>query len=260
MRDPIRFSMSGGVAMLTFDRPKTRNTVTDVDFVRAFEVHCAEAQGNPSVAVVMLTGAGSAFSSGGNLKDMRARRGMFAGDAVALRENYRTIVQRITRTLYELEIPTIAVVNGPAMGAGCDIALACDIRIASEKACFAQNFVRLGLISGDGGAWFLPRIVGLSRAYEMAFTGDTIDANTALAYGLVSRVVPNDELMSNALALAKRIARHPPATLRITKCLIREGLRCQLDTLLELSASMQAVLHHSPEFASRIAATSGPRR
>ena len=114
-------------------------------------------------------------------------------------------MQRLATALYNLEVPTIAAVNGPAIGAGLDLACMCDIRIASEKAKFAASFIKVGIIPGDGGAWLLPRVVGLSRAMEMSFTGDTIDAQAALACGLVSRVVPAAELMATVLAAAQQI-------------------------------------------------------
>ena len=123
----------------------------------------------------------------------------------------------------------------------------CDIRIAGESARFAESFVKLGIIPGDGGAWLLPRVVGMSRAAEMTFTGEMIDAAQALACGLVSRVVPNDQLMASAQELAGRIAANPGPALRMAKRLLREGQHTRLDTLLEMSAAFQAMAHHTSE-------------
>jgi len=123
----------------------------------------------------------------------------------------------------------------------------CDIRIASDRAKFAESFVKLGIIPGDGGAWLLPRVVGMSKAAELTFTGDTIDASEAKAIGLVSRVVPGDQLMGEARALAVRIAANSGPALRMSKKLLREGQHVRLDTLLELSAGMQALAHFTPE-------------
>ena len=163
--------------------------------VAAFERANAES----GVRVVILTGAGSAFSAGGNLKAMRERNGIGPLDSpAATRANYRRGVQRITRVLWDLEVPTIAAVNGPAIGLGCDLACLCDIRIAADTAKFAASFVKVGIVPGDGGAWILPRAVGLSRAAEMLFTGDALDAAQALSAGLVSRVVPAAELQTAA--------------------------------------------------------------
>jgi enoyl-CoA hydratase/carnithine racemase len=193
--------------------------------------------------VVILTGAGSSFSSGGNVKDMRDKAGMFGGTATQIRDGYRTGIQRIPLAINALEVPIIAAVNGPAIGAGCDLTMMCDLRIASDKALFAESFVKVGLIPGDGGAWFLPRVIGISRANEMAFTGEPVDAATALAWGMVSQVVAAEELMDAARHLAGRIAANPPTALRMTKKLLKESEHSRLDSLLEMSASLQALAH-----------------
>ncbi|MCY1528738.1 Short-chain-enoyl-CoA hydratase [compost metagenome] len=154
--------------------------------------------------------------------------------------------------LCNLEVPTIAAVNGPAIGAGCDLACMCDIRIAADEARFAESFVKLGLTPGDGGAWLLPRVVGMSRACEMAFTGRSVDAAQALGMGLVSQVVEQGALLPAALALAQEIAQHSGHALRLTKRLLREGQHTRLDTLLELSARFQALAHHTQEHATAL--------
>ena len=130
----------------------------------------------------------------------------------------------------------------------------CDIRIASEKAIFAESFVKVGLIPGDGGAWFLPRVVGLSRANEMAFTGDQVDAQMAHEWGLVSQVVAPDDLMTAANEMAARIAVNPPSALRMTKKLIKESQHAQLESVLEMSASLQALAHQTKDHAEAVAA------
>ena len=193
---------------------------------------------------VVLTGAGSAFSAGGNLKDMQA---LFDRSPAQLREWYRHGVQRLALAVYQLEVPVICAVNGPAIGAGCDLTTMCDIRIASERAAFAESFIKVGLIPGDGGAWLLPRVVGKSMAAEMTYTGRTLDAHEALAIGLVSRVVPHEQLMPQAQALAEQIAEQPGVTLRMAKKLLREGERLDFAPLLELSAGLQALAHKTPQ-------------
>jgi enoyl-CoA hydratase/carnithine racemase len=142
-----------------------------------------------------------------------------------------------------LEVPVIAAVNGPAIGAGCDLSCMCDIRIAGEGAKFAESFVKLGIIPGDGGAWLLPRIVGFSKAVELSLTGDMIDAAEAKRIGLVSEVVPDAELMTKAKEIAAKIASNPPHAVRMTKRLLREGQTADLKNILELSAAMQALAH-----------------
>src|ERR1035437_5228443 len=198
----IDYELEDGVAILTMDRPDQRNALTDYGQFQEFVDLCQKMNSDLSVRAVILTGRGSAFCAGGNIKDMQEKSGIFAGSIAELRENYRKGVQRIPLALYNLEIPTIAAVNGPAVGAGCDLACMCDMRIASEKAIFAESFVQLGIVPGDGGAWLLQRAVGLSKACEMTFTGDPINAQEALACGLVSRVVAPAALLDEARALA----------------------------------------------------------
>lgn len=245
MSDFLEYQQDGGIVVLTMNRPDERNVLAGPEQFDAFVNACERINADMSVHVVILTGKGSSFCAGGNVKDMHERSGMFAGSPHDLRTNYRNGIQRIPLALYGLEVPTIAAVNGPAIGAGCDLACMCDIRIASEKAVFAESFVKLGIIPGDGGAWFLQRAVGMSKACEMSFTGDAIDAKEALACGLVSRVVGPDALMGEAQALAARIASNPGIALRMSKRLIREAQQARLDTILDMSASLQALAHNT---------------
>lgn len=259
MSEPVLFEQDGTIVTVTLNRPESRNAITEQDMVEALIDACRRVNRDKSVRAMILTGAGTAFCSGGNVKHMREKSGMFAGDAGEIREAYRDGIQRLPIALHNVEAPTIAAINGPAYGAGCDLTTMCDIRIASETATFAENFVKVGLIAGDGGAWLLPRAVGLSRASEMAFTGDPIDAATALEWGLVSRVVPGERLMDEARALAGRIAANPPGALRMTKRLIREGQRVDLPTLLEMASAMQSIAHHSDDHAEALDAMAEKR-
>ena len=247
MDEFVRYEQDGAVVTLTLNDPDARNALSTQAQWDAVVAACARVRDDPGVRCVILTGAGSAFCAGGNVKDMQGRTGIAAGDPYRIREGYRRGIQQIPLALYELDVPAIAAVNGPAIGAGCDLACMCDIRIASERARFAESFVKLGIIPGDGGAWLLPRVVGLSKAAELTFTGDTIDAPDALACGLVSKVVPPERLMDEARQLAARIAANPGPALRMAKRLLREGQHVRLQTLLELSAAFQALAHHSPE-------------
>jgi len=259
MQPFLEYEQDGGVAIVHMNRPKQRNALTDPAQFEEFVDLCRRVGGDHSVRALILTGRGSAFCAGGNIKDMQERSGIFAGSPAELRDNYRNGVQRIPLAFYNLEVPTIAAINGPAVGAGCDLACMCDIRIASEKATFAESFVQLGIIPGDGGAWLLQRAVGLSKACEMSFTGDTIDAGEALACGLVSRVVPPEALLDEARALAQRIARNPATALRMSKRLIREAQHSRLETVLELSAALQALAQHSDEHMAALEKLSAKR-
>ena len=243
MSNILVYEQCGPVVTLTLNAPETRNVLTGNSAPDEFVQACARINADPSVRAVVLTGAGSAFSAGGNLKDMQA---LFDRSPAQLREWYRHGVQRLALAVYQLEVPVICAVNGPAIGAGCDLTTMCDIRIASERAAFAESFIKVGLIPGDGGAWLLPRVVGKSMAAEMTYTGRTLDAHEALAIGLVSRVVPHEQLMPQAQALAEQIAEQPGVTLRMAKKLLREGERLDFAPLLEMSAGLQALAHKTP--------------
>ncbi|MGL4290078.1 MAG: crotonase/enoyl-CoA hydratase family protein [Phreatobacter sp.] len=244
----LDITRDGAIVTLTMNRPEERNAISDVESCDAFVDACHDIAADTSIAAVILTGAGASFSAGGNLKKMRDRTGFAPKETpIATRNSYRRSVQRIPLALYDLEVPTIAAVNGHAIGVGLDLACMCDIRIASDKAVFAESFVKLGIIPGDGGAWLLPRVVGMSKAAEMTFTGDTLSADEAKACGLVSKVVPHDTLMDAAKAMAARIAANPVAAVRFSKRLMREGQHVRLDTLLELSAAFQAMAHETED-------------
>jgi enoyl-CoA hydratase/carnithine racemase len=244
----------GRVAILTFNRPESRNALgADGDGHEIAEA-CARINADPSTRCVILTGAGPAFSAGGDLKAMQQRTGTFAGSAVDLRENYRRNIHRLIRAIYCLEVPSIAAVNGPAIGLGCDVACATDIRIAAENAKFGVTFLKVGLVPGDGGAWLLPRTIGMSRASELLFTGEVIDASTAERWGLVSNVVATHELMTVTMDLAERIAQQPNHALRLSKNLLKQGQSTSYDTLMEMSATAQAISHLTADHAEGVAA------
>lgn len=249
----------GAVAIVTMNRPETRNAISDDDAIEAMVQMCETINRDLSVRAVILTGAGSTFSSGGNLKTLRDKLGSGLSQPVMSRYGYRDGIQRVPLAMCNLEVPTIAAVNGPALGAGNDLACTCDIRIASEQAKFAATFVKLGLIPGDGGAWLLPQAVGMSRACELAFTGDTISAGQALAWGLVSKVVPADALLPTAMELAQRIACNSGHALRMTKRLLRESIHARLDTIMEMSAGFQALAHNTPEHNAALDSVLGQR-
>lgn len=254
MNDYVTYQQDGAVVTLTLNAPDRRNAISTFADCDAVVDAVRRVNADRAVRCVILTGAGTAFCAGGDLKAMRDRRGIIEGSHADLRENYRRGVQRMANTLYECDAPTIAAVNGPAIGLGLDVACMCDIRIASDKASFAESFVRVGIVPGDGGAWLLPRVVGMSMACEMSFTGDVLDAPAALAARLVSRVVPHDTLMEAARALAGRIAANPPDVLRMTKRLLREGEHTRLSTLLEMSAAYQALAHSTEDHREAVSA------
>jgi enoyl-CoA hydratase/carnithine racemase len=234
---------NGTVVTLTINRAESRNPLGEEGDGEMFAEACAGINADREVRCAILTGAGTAFSAGGNVKAMRERSGSFAGAGVHIRERYRTGIHRIVKSLWNLEVPLIAAVNGPAIGLGNDVACLADMRIAADTAIFGATFLKIGLVPGDGGSWILPRTIGHARAAELFFTGDTIDAQTALAWGLVSRVVPAVAVMDEARALAAKISRQPPDVLRMTKRMMREGQNVSFDIIMEMSAAYQALAH-----------------
>ena len=258
MSHPVLYEQDGGVVVLTLNEPHTRNAISPA-IVEALVEHTSRINADLSVGCVIVTGAGKGFSSGGNVKQMKGRTGLFGGSPAEIRRSYQYGIQRIPLAMYGLEAPSIAAVNGAAVGAGCDLASMCDIRIAAKSASFAESFLRVGLVSGDGGAWFLPRAVGMSKACEMTFTGDFVDAAEALRIGLVSRVVEDEQLMDAAMSLARRIAAQPVHSLRLTKRLLRESQQVSLATALEMASSMQALAQHTRDQHEAVLAFSEKR-
>ena len=253
MTDFVLYDQQDGIATLTLNAPAERNALSTQIQWDAVVDAIERVHADHSVRCVILTGAGSAFCAGGNVKDMQSRAGIAGGNGFQIRERYRFGIQNIPLAMLRLDVPAIAAVNGPAVGAGCDLACMADIRIASTNARFAESFVKLGIIPGDGGAWFLQRIIGYSKAAELTFTGDMIDAATALQIGLVSKVVAPEALMDEARVLAARITANGAPGLRMAKRLLRESQTQRLDTILELSAALQALAHQTPEHAEAVA-------
>lgn len=251
MNEFLIYEQDGPIVTLTMNQPERRNTLTGNNAVAEFISAIDRIQDDPRVRCVILTGNGPSFSAGGDIREMK-RQATPDVSEMAIRHEYQRGIQRLTLALFNLEVPVIAAVNGHAIGAGLDLACMCDIRIASEHAKFAESFVRVGIIPGDGGAWLLQRIIGISRAAELSFTGDTIDAQQALAWNLVSRVVPQDKLMASAYELAGRIAQNASHSLRLTKRLMRESIHSRLDTVLELSAAFQAICHKTPDHSEAV--------
>lgn len=242
------------ICTLTINLPEKRNPISEPALVDAFERAIHDINRDKSIRVVVITGAGKAFSSGGDVKAMAAADGISNMSPSDARDWYLNGIQRIPRAMDALRVPAIAAVNGAAIGAGLDLACMADIRIAAASAKFASSFVKLGIIPGDGGAYFLPRAIGLARACEMIFSGEMIDAQQAYDWGLVSQVVDDDKLMDTAYDLAKRIAANPLPALRMAKRLVKEAQHASLNTVLELSAALQSIAHCTPEHKEAVTA------
>jgi 2-(1,2-epoxy-1,2-dihydrophenyl)acetyl-CoA isomerase len=247
MTDGLRVEVDGPVATLTLDRPAALNALT-IPVKVALRAALESIAGDPAVRAVILTGAGRAFCAG---QDLAERDEPDAAPLdVEVRERYNPII----RALRSMGQPVIAAVNGVAAGAGASLAFACDLRIAAEEARFVLAFGRIGLVPDSGATWFLPRLVGPAKAAELALLGDPVDAAEALRLGLVWSVAPGDQLMTEARALADRLAEGAPLALSLTKGALERSLTIDLDVALEDEARLQGIAGASADHAEGLAA------
>jgi len=234
----IRIDTSEGVATVTIDRPEVKNAL-DLETVTAVREALGRLEADPSVGAVIITGAGeAAFVSGADINDIRAR-GRDEGLA-AINSSLFAEIERFPR-------PTIAAINGYALGGGCELALACDIRIAADTAKFGQPELGLGIIPGAGATQRLPRIIGLGRAKHLVLTGEIIDAKQALEIGLVSAIAPPGQLQLRARELAKKILRQGPLAARLAKIALNASARVDMDSGLLIETLAQALCYSSED-------------
>jgi 2-(1,2-epoxy-1,2-dihydrophenyl)acetyl-CoA isomerase len=243
MSEQLLFTVTDGIARITLNRPERMNAFT-FEMIDAWTAALQRCRTDDAIKVVLLTGAGNAFCSGGDIVEM--------GDRLQHTPEQRknelfNRIERIPLALEDLDKPVIAAVNGVATGAGMDMALMCDIRYAAQSARFAETYIKVGLVPGAGGAHFLPRLVGVSKALELFLTGDFVDADEALRLGLVNKVFPDDKLIEEVEKIARRMVRAPALTLRMTKRAIYQGMRNDLRTNLDLISSHYAVITASQE-------------
>ena len=241
--DGVRYEIgASGVATLTLDRPDKRNAVMPPDW-RALEEYLDEGSADPKVRVFILTGAGAIFCAGGDLKSMGER--LEQSPVRRSRELLR--MTRAMQRFRETPKPIIAAVNGAAIGAGCVIALACDLRLATASASFSVPFLRVGMQPDFGGAYFLPRLLGTARALELLWTGDTLTADEAVRLGLVNRVLPDESFAEKVQEFAARVARNPAGPLALSKLTVYHGSEQTLSELLDIEALAQTVLSKSSD-------------
>ncbi len=242
------------VALLTFERDDVRNALTGTALIDDILKTLDWVNRDEEVSVLVITGDGAAFSAGGNVKEMQERSGIFGGSVLEIQNQYRRGIQQIPLALHKAEVPVIAAVNGPAIGAGMDLACMCDMRIGSNKALLGQTFINLGIVSGDGGAWFLQRLIGYQKAAELTFTGRLVKADEAKDLGLLLEVVEPQELLPKAMELAGQIAAKPPVSVRLTKRLMKMAQRQELPDFLDMCATFQGMCHHTEDHIEAIAA------
>jgi len=228
---------AGNVCTVTLNRPDSLNALNDAMTAELVKV-VRQLQDDDQVRCVVFTGAGRAFSSGQDLGDLKKK---YADPKFVphLSDDLRRRYNPIIRGLHELEKPVLAAVNGVAAGAGLSLALACDLRIASDKASFIEVFVNVGLVPDSGNTFFLPRLIGLGKALELCFTGDKLSAAEALTLGLVNKVVPAEELSKTTAEFADRLAKLPTRALGLTKGLLYGSLSSDLDAMLEAESDAQ---------------------
>ncbi|MEI6208639.1 MAG: enoyl-CoA hydratase-related protein [Desulfuromonadales bacterium] len=235
------------IATLTFKRNDVRNALTGTALIDDILQTVNWVNNESTVSVLIITGDGTAFCSGGNIKEMQNQSGTFSGSVIEIQDKYRRGIQQVPLALHKAEVPVIAAVNGPAIGAGFDLACMCDLRIASSRAVVGETFINLGITPGDGGAWFIQRLIGYQRAAELALTGRLIQADEALKMGIFLEVVEPETLLPRARELAGQIASKPPQVLRLTKRMLKLAQRSELQDFLDLCATFQAMAHHTED-------------
>lgn len=256
MSDQLKFEIDAGVATITLNRPEKMNAFTAAmqeDWLAALE----QCRTDPEIRVVILTGTGRAFTTGGDVDS-------FSTTATLTNANIKSHIaegaQRLPRKMAEIDKPIIAALNGFATGGGLDIALACDLRFAAESAKFAETYAKMGLIPGVGGAYLLPRIVGVAKALEMFWGMEFIEAREAERIGLVNRVYPDDKLMDETRAFARRVAESAPLAVQLIKRVMRFGLDKDLATAHELVAANMPILRTSEDHKEAVAAFKEKRK
>jgi enoyl-CoA hydratase/carnithine racemase len=233
----VLYEVKDHVAIITLNRPKAKNAFS-IEMITLWNEYLKSARNDNNVRVIILTGKGDTFCSGGDIQEMAEGKLQSWDMKKFLWEG----VHRIVLRLEDLDKPVISAINGAAMGAGMDMAIMCDIRICSDRARLAESYINIGVVPGDGGAYFLPRLAGISKALELLLTGDVINPDEALKLGIVNRVVPHDHLMDEAFVLAEKIAEKPPLAVRMIKRAVYQAQTSSLRSHLDYISSQLALL------------------
>ncbi|XAH22005.1 enoyl-CoA hydratase-related protein [Xylophilus sp. GW821-FHT01B05] len=256
MSDLLKFEVAEGIATITLNRPEKMNAFTGEmmeDWLQALD----ECETNAEVRVIVMTGTGRAFTTGGDIAGFDTSAGR---TPQGIRDHLVGGSQRLIRRIAQTDKPVIAALNGFATGGGLDIALACDIRFAAEGARFAETYAKMGLIPGMGGAYLLPRVVGVAKALELFWSTDWVDAREAERIGLVNKVFPDAELMDATLAFARKVADGAPLAVRTIKRLVRAGADQDLTTALDMVAAEMTVVRSSEDHKEALAAFQDKRK
>ena len=243
MNEPnILYKVEGHTGVITINRPEAKNAFSP-EMIHSWRVALEDAKKDDRIRVIVVTGEGDTFCSGGDIRDMVEGKLCSWGMKNFLWEG----VHRIILTLEDLDKPVIAAINGAAMGAGLDMAIMCDLRICSDRAKLAESYILMGLVPGDGGAYFLPRLVGLAKALELFLTGDVLTPREALKMGLVNRVVSHERLMEEAMLLAEKIGSRPPLAVRMMKRAVYQAQKSDLRSHLDYISSHISLLSETAD-------------
>lgn len=242
----LKVKLKDHVLLVRLNNPDQRNAVT-LPMIASLEEVFSKAAFDSDVRIVILTGEGSAFCAGGDLNAMENKSGMFAGESSSLRSNYINGIQRIPRMIESFPKPIIGMINGAAIGAGCDLSCMCDMRTGSVRSKFGETFSKLGLVPGDGGPYFLIRVLGYAKAMELYLTGDIIDCEEASKIGLLNHVFSESTLEEETLELANKIAANAPVAIEMTKQALKSARLSDLNSHLDLMATYQGIAQRTSD-------------
>lgn len=251
MSAEVLVEIKNDIAWVTLNRPEVANAFS-IPMIETLVSEMHRLDRDEKIKVIVVTGAGQHFCSGGDVKAMKNKEGMFAGEPDELRRRYEFGIQQIPKMMDLLQTPVIAMMNGHAIGAGLDFSLMCDLRYCARTAKVGETFVKLGLVPGDGGVYFLIRAVGFAKATEMALTGRVYSADEALEMGLVHKTFESAHLQSEVEKVAAEIAANAPTAVAMTKKALRASYRESLSTVLDLLSSYQGITQRTQEHFDRL--------
>lgn len=249
----LKIKLSGSILWVGLDNPVQSNAIS-LEMTNSLTGLLKHADFDSEVRVIVIYGEGTSFCAGGDVKAMQNKTGMFSGESNELRMRYVHGIQQIPKCIEDLSKPLIAMVNGPAIGAGCDLAMMCDLRIGTVKSKFGETFVKLGLVPGDGGTFFLQRVIGFSKAMQMSLTGDLVSGEEALTWGLLNNLVAEQDLEAETQKMAEKIAANAPVAVQMTKKAMKMAYLSDLATILDLSAAYQGIAQRTEDHFSALQA------
>lgn len=259
----LLFDVKDGIATITLNRPEARNAFS-LEMIQLWEKALIEVRNNDAIRVLLVTGAGTVFCAGGDLKSMQEGRGFlhlkeeeeadFVSTGMNRKNSVWKNVHRIPLLMDEIDKPTIAVINGDAIGAGLDMTLQCDFRFTSDQAKLGEGYIKAALVPGDGGGFYLPRLVGLDKALELLLTGRIVDAKEAYEMGLVTRVSSAENVMADAMKFAEALSNGPQEAIRFTKRTVYQGLKTDLRTSLDTVSSFMGLVTEHEDYQEGVQA------